>query len=87
MKNNGGSFDKLENMRNAVEKGSLIYNKLRKKARWFTPIGNADNLLRKLKSEKLESSQYYKDYYSAFKKYSYLNRIYFSLRILLYAQL
>jgi len=64
-----------------------LYRGARRKVRWFTPIGNTDNLLRKAKSEKLEDSKYYQDYYAAFKKYSYYNRIYLSVRILLYAGL
>lgn len=62
------------------------YDRLRKKIRWFTPLGKADWDLRKYLNPD-ESSDYYKRYNLSYKKYRYYKRIQIFLRVLIYASL
>lgn len=70
----------------SLDKMRSYYDDIRKKIRWFTPLGKADWDLRNYLNPE-ESNEYYKRYKKSYKKYRYYKRIQITLRILIYASL
>lgn len=67
-----------------VETFKTKTKEIRRKLRWVTPAGRADNNLRKHIGKEPQTKNY-RDYRKAFKHYRYTKRFELILRILLYA--
>ena len=75
---------KVRLKRNAV-KASKQYKEFSRKLRWFTPIGEADTVIRSELNSKEKNSQQYNTYRKAYRKYRYFKRFEVIVKILFYA--
>lgn len=61
------------------------YRYVSRKLRWFTPIGEADSVVRSELSEEEKESKHYDNYRFAYKKYRYFKRFEITIKVLFYA--
>lgn len=74
-----------EKLRENFSKIKGKYKYISKKLRWFTPVGEADAVVRSVISEDMKQSEKYKRYTTSYRRYRYVKRFEMGIKILLYA--